>query len=403
MDSKIDSAPVRESGGLFSVLRFRQPLEAEFRKHYTLRSLSIVRIGVMLALLWVALSSVLDWQLLAAEHANITLAVRLGIMLPALILLWSATYPGTLARYLGELAQLSAAALSAGCLLLLFFAAHWNISSAVLGVEIVSLFIYLMLGLRLVPGLMFALPLAAAFMWAQGQAGLNAVDVAYASVYILLTNVIGSLGCYRLEHAARTAFLEREVANILSGTDSVTGIPSRSRFDHHLQTIRRQSERESEAVAILLAEIENFTEYSKAYGDRAAEQALRRVAQTILNTARRPLDFAARFSGTEFVVALYAPDERHLHTYMSQLRDRVVALNIPKDGPLASTCLALTIGGALSRAGGRHDPEVLLELASLALRQAKSDEHDGIALLAAAPTAAKDGVSYGPWSATGRA
>lgn len=70
---------------------------------------------------------------------------------------------------------------------------------------------------------------------------------------MIFLNVCGAYGCYRLEHASRTSFLEREIVNMLTGSDALTGIPNRRMFNAHLQRVWRQAMRESRGLERALA------------------------------------------------------------------------------------------------------------------------------------------------------
>ena len=78
-------------------------------------------------------------------------------------------------------------------------------------VLLVAFFLYFMLGLRAMQGLRVNAIVATALL-VTGFAGLIAPDVAtYLAFALLCANVIGFAGAYALEHANRTAFLERQL------------------------------------------------------------------------------------------------------------------------------------------------------------------------------------------------
>lgn len=230
-------------------LCFDAPIEAEFRAHYAARNKAFLRTAAALGFLLVGVVALLDWRLRAAELAAYWPLLRLGMAIPLLLVLLG-TYPGALSRQLGVWSVLAAIAMGGGSAWLLASTSGSAAYGDLAGIYAVTMFIYLLLGLRLVAAVAVTVPLALVSVWILSRpwAGLAATE--HAILLLVFVNVVGALSCYRLEHAARTAFLERQIVHILSATDSVTGVPNRRYFDTQLQRIRRQAQRESGGLAV---------------------------------------------------------------------------------------------------------------------------------------------------------
>jgi diguanylate cyclase (GGDEF)-like protein len=398
MSEHCESSYGRQVQAGLSSLRFAAPIEAEFRAQYLARNLEFLRVAAALGLMLIGLSLLLDSQLLEDAAFKSAGMLKLVMGLPLLLLLLS-TYPGALMRRTHWFAAAAAAGLSAGTLLLPAVAVPaYDLFAA----PVVTMFIYLMLGLRLVPALLFAAPLAAALIVMQMNGAGQSATSAYDTFFLIFANVIGAFCCYRLEHAARSAFLERQIVSILGTSDSATGIPTRRYFNSHLQRVHRQAQRESRSIAIVLVEVNRLGAYRDRYGAPAGDQALRRIAQTVMNCARRPLDFAARFGDSEIALLLFEPDKDRLHSILKRIRDQVALLDIGHAELPGAGHLTVSIGASWLDGGDGHSVQTLLESADRALQEAKGLEGPATAVLPASAEPTGSQVMHGPWAASAK-
>jgi diguanylate cyclase (GGDEF)-like protein len=377
------------------------PLEAEFRAQYVARNMDFLRVAAVLGLILIGLYALLDSQLLANTVYKPNILLKLGTAVPMLLLLVS-TYPGKLMRHTGRWVLAAAGGLSLGTLLLPAWAAA-PAAQALFAAPVGTVFIYLMLGLRLGQALWFAVPSGGVLIVLQAQGGGDAVVMAYGSLFLIFANVVGALSCYRLEHTARSAFLERQLVGILGGSDAVTGIPNRRYFNAHLQRAHRQAQRDLRSIAVALVEIDRLDEYRNKHGAQAADNALRRIAQTVMKSARRPLDFAARFGAAEIVLLLYAPDKDRLHSFLKAVRAEIALVDMGHPNLPGSSYLTVTIGASWTDNGANHDCQTLLESADRALQEAKRLEGLGMAILPAAQAPRDSSIMAGPWAGSGSA
>jgi diguanylate cyclase (GGDEF)-like protein len=388
-----DASYRRQPHAGFAALRFEAPIEAEFRSVYRARSRKLVRIGALLAVILLAVSALLD-RSLPAGSASGAIYLVLALSLPLLCLV-AASYSTPLRRYERALILCSAGALCVGALSLPIVAGVSGLASLLAG-TVVTGFVYLMLGLRLMPALCFAVPTGVALICFELAASDDLVATAYAATVLLFANLMGALTCYRLEVGARSIFLERQIVSILGGSDIATGIPNRRAFNTHLQSVRRQSRRDSKPLAVALIELVDFARCRAHLGRQESDRVMRRIAHTVASSARRPLDFAARFSDAELALVLYDPDEQHLNDLLKQVREQVALLDIVVDGRRG---LSVIIGAAWCPAGVAYECDALLESANSALGEARELEGLGIAILpvGASASARESQIMRGPW------
>jgi len=97
----------------------------------------------------------------------------------------------------------------------------------------------------------------------------------------------------------------RHVLDNLSTMDPLTGLPNHRAFHETLDREMGRALRHGGALSLLLLDVDRFKPYNDFYGHPAGDEALRRIAGLVGETAR-VCDVAARFGGEEF--ALILPD-----------------------------------------------------------------------------------------------
>jgi diguanylate cyclase (GGDEF)-like protein len=218
---------------------------------------------------------------------------------------------------------------------------------------------------------------------------------AYGPVLLTFVNIIGALACFRAERGARAEFLEREVVNLIVGTDGVTGIPNRHAFDSHLRSAWRQAQRETRRVAVMLVEIDYFEAFAARHGRQVADVALRRIAHAVLSCARRPLDRAARHAQGTLALVLFDPAPKFLETVASRVRSEVALLDIGSDVPEAKGRLTVSIGVAVATARPGQADDALMTVATEALASRAPERHRLVIRLE--PDPGESAILRGPW------
>ncbi len=101
------------------------------------------------------------------------------------------------------------------------------------------------------------------------------------------------------------ALEKRDAARMskLAKLDTLTRLPNRHHFDLRANRALLRSARSGQFGAVLFLDIDNFKHINDTYGHRRGDALLCEYAARIRD-ATRPNDFAARYSGDEFVVLL---------------------------------------------------------------------------------------------------
>jgi diguanylate cyclase (GGDEF)-like protein len=151
----------------------------------------------------------------------------------------------------------------------------------------------------------------------------------------------------------------------LSLTDGLTGVHNRRYFELLLQKEMERSQRYNRRMATIMIDIDHFKQYNDSFGHPAGDDALRRVAEDIQNSARRGLDVVTRYGGEEFAIILPETDTNGA---------LIVAENIRKHvGADTRFLRAMSVSlGIASLGGDQLSHAMLVEQADRALYQAKN-------------------------------
>ena len=160
--------------------------------------------------------------------------------------------------------------------------------------------------------------------------------------------------------------------SLLAHQDSLTGLHNRRSFDRVLARLWRQAQREEQALALLLCDVDHFKAYNDRYGHKAGDRALQQVGAVLQEAARRPLDLAVRLGGEEFAVLLYGIAPAEARQRAEALRQALEARGIAHEASLTAPVLTLSVGLCCLQPSIEQTPDSLFEHADRALYEAKA-------------------------------
>ena len=233
--------------------------------------------------------------------------------------------------------------------------------------------VWLILGLPFRHAAVTALTISGLYIFSVLSWDFQLDEGAFTVALLLFVNFVGAIGCYQLEHAKRRSFLNSRVLSQLAERDGLTGLYNRRRYDEYIERIWRQSRRENAQLTLILIDIDHFKAFNDHYGHQAGDDALKEVASVISLSAQRPLDFAARFGGEEFVLILYGPAHEYGRELPEQLREHVRDLKILHTESITDQYLTVSIGVALILPGSARSLAGAIQMADEALYQAKEE------------------------------
>ena len=91
---------------------------------------------------------------------------------------------------------------------------------------------------------------------------------------------------------------------VMSNTDSLTGIANRRSFDSTLTQEWNRALRAGRPLALIMLDVDHFKHYNDHYGHVAGDDCLKALAQTLVRAERRAGKLVARYGGEEFVVLM---------------------------------------------------------------------------------------------------
>jgi diguanylate cyclase (GGDEF)-like protein len=189
-----------------------------------------------------------------------------------------------------------------------------------------------------------------------------------------------------LMHARRTIELQREEIARTATHDPLTGVPMRRVVLERLAIEAAESRRYTHPVAVLLIDVDGFTQLNHDHGLAVGDAVLRELALR-LRLRMRAADALGRMGGDSFMAILPHTDERGAAVFADALRRRLIARPISTEA--GELTIGVSIGVAFMRPGMSLTSDELLAAADEALASARAaggnriafDRHHGLARL----------------------
>ena len=201
------------------------------------------------------------------------------------------------------------------------------------------------------------------------------------SIMLALCAITMALTVFLVLALKRRSAAENQLA-LLAGTDGLTGLCNRRKFDEVLSSEWRRSQRSAGPLALLMIDADSFKAYNDAHGHQAGDAALTSIAACIDNGTKRASDLSARYGGEEFAVLLPGESIDGACRIAEEIRASVLSLRGQQHGR-PDLCPTISIGVASMVPQVGLAPRDLIKSADLALYEAK---HAGRNRSVAAPT-----------------
>lgn len=174
----------------------------------------------------------------------------------------------------------------------------------------------------------------------------------------------------------------RHQLEILAMHDSLTNLLNRRAIHSHAESELSLANRQGSAVSFLLLDIDYFKSVNDRYGHAVGDQALRYVADLLLQK-KRPYDWAGRWGGEEFLLVLPKANLEEAARVAERIR---VSLEtsplVLADGREVSLRLSLGVSSVLGQPTNPLTVNQLLHQADQALYAAKQGGRNQVQIYA---------------------
>ena len=160
---------------------------------------------------------------------------------------------------------------------------------------------------------------------------------------------------------------QKNILEQLAITDPVTQVGNHRYFQDQLKREIERAKRESQAMSLVMIDVDNFKSLNDRFGHPAGDQVLGEIAQFLLSNLRLP-DTVCRYGGDEFTIILPNTDVNKAAEVAERIRKNFES---GKGTRKRWQDLSLSIGISAFPASA-DSPEKIIYLADQSLYQAKN-------------------------------
>jgi diguanylate cyclase (GGDEF)-like protein len=171
-----------------------------------------------------------------------------------------------------------------------------------------------------------------------------------------------------LDRINETLRKKNEELEMLSTTDSLTGLSNHRALMKRLDDEVTRFKKDKHGFSVLVGDVDHFKQYNDAFGHPAGDEVLQMIAE-IMRDSTRKQDCCARYGGEEFVIVLPDTAIADALDTAEHIRARVAAKKFN------GRKMTLSIGVA-SFPEDADDAEAIIAVADEALYQAKREGRD---------------------------
>ncbi|HKR09647.1 MAG TPA: diguanylate cyclase [Gemmatimonadaceae bacterium] len=175
-------------------------------------------------------------------------------------------------------------------------------------------------------------------------------------------------GRAELDRINETLRKKNEELELLSTTDSLTGLSNHRSLMKRLDDEVARFRKDRKGFSVLVGDVDHFKQYNDAFGHPAGDEVLQTIAE-IMRDSTRKTDCCARYGGEEFVIVLPDTSAADAMDTAEHIRARVAAKKF------SGRKMTLSIGVATFPEDA-DDAETIIAVADEALYQAKREGRD---------------------------
>jgi diguanylate cyclase (GGDEF)-like protein len=162
----------------------------------------------------------------------------------------------------------------------------------------------------------------------------------------------------------------------LVNLDGLTKVANRRCFSERLQAEWKRLAREQQPLSLILFDVDKFKFYNDYYGHLKGDDCLIKIAQTVQQTVRRPVDLVARYGGEEFAVLLSNTDLAGAIKVAQNIQQAIQDRAIPHAQSDIKDIVTVSLGISCVIPNEDINPDTLIASADKALYNAKQQGRD---------------------------
>lgn len=156
-----------------------------------------------------------------------------------------------------------------------------------------------------------------------------------------------------------------------SRLDGLTEIPNRREFDRLYEREWLRAKRMKKPISLILLDVDYFKLYNDNYGHMEGDECLKKVADILEHSIRRPPDVVARYGGEEFVIILPETDKQGALQVAKKIKEKLNSAAIPHAHSRIANHITCSQGVASLIPTPSVVARNLIDAADIALYQAK--------------------------------
>ena len=159
---------------------------------------------------------------------------------------------------------------------------------------------------------------------------------------------------------------------LLSRTDSLTGLYNRRYFDEIIYQEWNRSLRSNNALTCILLDIDHFKDYNDLYGHLNGDKCIKDISCLMKDTFRRAGDSVARYGGEEFIIIMSDSSNEDAKAAITSFQKELKKLKIPHKTSTTNNYVTISAGFITYTPSQGDSIEDFIRKADKALYQAKA-------------------------------
>ena len=362
----------------FKHLRFSEPLEKEFRSFFNDRNVVKQRGAIIVGIILLLALVPLDIRFLHGLDLEYYLFSRVWVTVPLLMIALGLTFKQKWRRYFSIVSFAIVTLIGITTSAVIVLMNHDGQTLPYEGLMLIIMVAFFLGGMLFYQSLICSTTISLSYL-VLAEIYLPGDPHIYHNYFFLFaTLLVGAVSAYTLEYQVRIGFLQRGALKNLAKTDPLTGLYNRGAINQKLNHLIYYAYRVKKPITLVLLDVDHFKNFNDFYGHIQGDHCLTEVASALSACCKRPLDFAGRYGGEEFVVMWFDADPVEAEALAHRVRDAIVQLEIRHDASGTHSHVTVSGGMITGIPNGQHLTEKLLHQADQCLYRAKQSGRNRI-------------------------